>query len=278
MRGIIGLSELSLGFIGCGAMGTAIISGIASNKTVSPEKIWVYDLEKERIEYLKREFSVKEASDYADICQNSNYIFLAVKPADLHSLLNEIKSYLNSGHLLISVIAGKTTGFIESALEGQAKVIRLMPNTPCLIGEGVVAISPGSKATAEQLQQVESLVSTLGITIQTEEKKLDAITAVSGSGPGYAYLFMEAMVDGGVNAGLDRNTAEKLVAQTFLGAARMAQSTGKSFGELKNSVTSPGGTTIAAIKHMEKNSLRGIAMDAVEIAAQKAKKLSQEDD
>ena len=272
------MSEVSLGFIGCGAMGTAIISGIASNKTVSPETIWVYDLEKERIEYLKREFSVKEASDYADICQNSNYIFLAVKPADLHSLLNEIKSYLNSGHLLISVIAGKTTGFIESALEGQAKVIRLMPNTPCLIGEGVVAISPGSKATAEQLQQVESLVSTLGITIQTEEKKLDAITAVSGSGPGYAYLFMEAMVDGGVNAGLDRNTAEKLVAQTFLGAARMAQSTGKSFGELKNSVTSPGGTTIAAIKHMEKNSLRGIAMDAVEIAALKAKKLSQEDD
>ncbi len=264
------MKNFSPGFIGCGAMGTAIIKGIIQSKTVKAENIWIYDVSEEKMDLLKNELSVNRASNYAELCQKSNCIFLAVKPADLQQLLARLKEQLNREHLIVSVIAGKSINFMESVLENNVRIIRLMPNTPCLIGEGVVAIAKGSRATDKDLDRVENMISSLGLTLLIEEKHLDAVTALSGSGPGYVYLFMEALVDGGVNIGLNRQIAEKMVIQTVLGSAQMAKSTGKSFSDLKNSVTSPGGTTIAALRLLESNSFHGTVMNAVQEALQKA--------
>ena len=281
------MEQLSLGFIGCGAMGSAIISGIVKSNTVPAEHIWVYDVDADKPESIKNKFAVNMADDLSELCRESDYIFLAVKPADLQDLLENIRDCITGEHLLISVIAGKTTEFIESIISGDSSaacgdnagnhplVIRLMPNTPCLIGEGVVAVAPGSRATEDQVASVERLVEPLGLTVNTREKYMDAITALSGSGPGYAFVFMEALVDGAVNSGLDRPTAEKMASQTLLGAAAMARDTGRSLADLKGSVTSPGGTTIAAINLMENRAFRGTVMDAVGEATRKAGELNK---
>ncbi len=267
------MEQLTLGFIGCGSMGTAIIKGIVKNNTVDSDKIWVYDVQADKAEALQKNISVNVASDYSELCEKSDCIFLVVKPADLSHLLSRINNLLHENHLIVSVIAGISTGFIDSALGNNHRVIRLMPNTPCLIGEGVIAISPGKYARESDPDMVEELVASLGLTIKTEDKYMDAITALSGSGPAYVLLFLESLVEGGVNIGLDRQTAENLATQTLMGTAKMAQSSGNNYVELKNSVASPGGTTIAALKSLETNAFRGTVMDAVAAAFQRAKSL-----
>lgn len=267
------MEQVNTGFIGCGAMGSAIIKGIINNNIISPENIWGYDLSRDKTENLKNNFGINIASNYAELCENSKQIFLAVKPADFKTVMREIKAFINKDHTVISIAAGISTAFMESVLGEYTRIIRLMPNTPCLIGEGVIAVSPGKYALNDDVDKVERMVRSLGHTLVVKEKHMNAVTALSGSGPAYAYLFMEALVDGGVSAGLDRRTATELAAQTLSGAAKMVQTTGKTLPELKYSVTSPGGTTIAALNILEENAFRGTVINAVAGAVRRAKEL-----
>ncbi len=267
------MERMSPGFIGCGAMGSAIIKGIINKNIMPAGNIWAYDLFHEKTKLLKNDYNVNIASDYTELLKKSSQIFLAVKPGDFKSLLEKIKPYLRNEHIFISIAAGVSTAFIESRLGGEVRVIRLMPNTPCLIGEGVVVLSSGKFTSKTDMDAVEEMVKCLGMTLNLKEEYMNAVTALSGSGPGYVFLFLEALVDGGVNVGLDRQTATDLAVQTLSGAAKMVQATGKSLPELKSSVTSPGGTTIAALKIFEENAFRGTVMNAVTEATRRAKEI-----
>jgi pyrroline-5-carboxylate reductase len=266
-----------IGIIGCGAMGSALLRGIAVSRGTPAADILVYDLNKKRAESAAGPVGAGVAADTGEMLQRCRCIFLAVKPQDAAAVVEPWgKTFQPRDHLLISLVAGVTIKFYERLLPGGSKIIRLMPNTPCLIREGAVALSAGSAVSAEDLAGVRLLLGGLGLTMVVPEKLMDAVTALSGSGPAYLYLFAEALIDGGVNAGLDRETASALALQTILGAARMLKECDRSPAELRHDVTSPAGTTAAALAVLEKRSFRGSIIDAVAAAAERAGELNRE--
>jgi pyrroline-5-carboxylate reductase len=198
-----------------------------------------------------------------------------VKPDQVAAVLAEQRGNFTNAHLLISIAAGVTLAKMEAALLAGTRVIRVMPNTPALVGEAAAAFALGKSATAADGELVKKLLSAVGIAFQVKESLLDAVTGLSGSGPAYVYQFIEALSDGGVAAGLPRDIATKLAAQTVLGAAKMVLETGQHPGALKDQVTSPGGTTIEGLHELEKGKMRATVMSAVRAATEKSKKLGQ---
>ncbi len=270
------LIDYRIGLIGCGAMGTAIIQGIINNKTAKPEQITVFDIDQSKTDELKKTCRVTTAPGAASLCSGVDIIILAVKPADYGSLLSETASAIAEKHLLISVAAGISSSYIEELLSPKkTRVIRMMPNTPCLIGQGAIACSAGSYADEQDLSMAGEITAGLGLTVTVKEKYMDAVTGLSGSGPAYIYLIIEALIDGGISAGLDRETATALVLRTVTGAGEMLIRTGKHPAELKSMVTSPAGTTMAGLQVMEDNALRGTIIRAVEAAVRRAGELSE---
>lgn len=266
-----------IGIIGCGAMGAALARGIASSGAVSPADIRLYDRDKKRAEAAAGEWGLRVAAGPEVLLQKSRYLFVAVKPQDVAGAVNSWKKHFQPGaHLLISLAAGVTMQFYRELLPAGSKIIRLMPNTPCLIGEGAIAMSTGSGVGAGEAAEIKELLAGLGLTLAVPEKLLDAVTGLSGSGPAYLYLFVEALVDAGVNAGLDHESASKLALQTVLGAARMLQESGRPPAELRREVTSPAGTTAAALAVLENRSFRGSLIAAVEAAVERAGELKLE--
>ena len=265
----------TIGFLGAGKMATALAKGFVKAGLVKPAKLVASDVIEPARRAFAQETGGKSVASNLDVLKAANVLILAVKPDQVAGVLKEIRGEFTTSHLLVSIAAGVTLAKLEEALGAQARVIRVMPNTPALVGASASAYALGRLATENDGQLAERLLSSVGVAFRVKESLLDAVTGLSGSGPAYIYSIIEALSDGGVAAGLPRDIATKLAAQTALGAAKMVLETGQHPGALKDMVTSPGGTTIEGLHELEKAGLRGALMNAVRAATEKSKKLGQ---
>jgi len=260
----------TIGFIGAGAMGEAIIKGLVNSQVAGADQILAAEPREERRAYLSQTYGIIATPDNLELLRRADVIFLAVKPQVIDAVLAELNPEVRPDQLFISIAAGVTLSKLEAALPAGTRVIRVMPNTPCQVGAGVSAIALGAKATEEDWKLADQLFSAVGMAFTIEEKLFDAVTGLSGSGPAYIYMAIEALSDAGVMGGLPRELATRLAAQTVMGSALMVLETKKHPGELKDMVTSPAGTTIEAVYALEKGGLRAALMDAVQAAKTRA--------
>ena len=262
-----------IGFVGAGQMATALAKGFCQAGSVSASSIVACDVYPAAGERFVEQTGGRLAGSNAQVASECQVIFLAVKPQQMSHAMADIRAALRPEHLVVSIAAGITLQTMAAGLGEHVKMIRVMPNTPSLVGCGASALSRGLKATDDDVALIRRLLSNVGIAVEVPEKLMDAVTGLSGSGPAYVYQIIEALSDGGVRMGLPRDTATKLAAQTVLGAAQMVLTTGQHPGSLKDAVTSPGGTTIAGLHALERGGLRGIVMNAVEAATERAREL-----
>lgn len=259
--------------IGGGKMGGVIVGGIVSRKLAPAGEVTVADKVKECLQGLKEAYGVRVTDDNKKAAKSADVVILAVKPQDMGSVLHELSPAIDSDKLVVSIAAGIPTAFIEGHLREGARVIRVMPNTPAMIGEGATALTRGKNAKDLDLDMACLIFGALGITVVVKEELMDAVTGLSGSGPAYGFVIIEALADAGVRMGLSRDVAMKLSAQTMLGAARLCLQGDKPPAELKDMVTSPGGTTIAGLRALEDGKIRATLMAAVEAATLRSKEL-----
>lgn len=264
-----------IGFVGGGKMAEALCKGIITAKLSEANRIIASDVLPERCRLLSQEIGIKTTQNNRDVTSFANIIILAVKPHMMNAMLDDLKNSIIQQHLVVSIAAGIPIRSIESRLQQGIRVIRVMPNTPCLVGLSATAFALGQHATHADGQLVSAMFSSVGKVFQLDEKYLDAVTGLSGSGPAYVYMFIEALSDGGVRMGLPRDIATTLAAQTVLGAAKMLLETGQHPAQLKDAVTSPGGTTIEGISTLEDGGFRSAVINAVEAATLKSKKLGE---
>ena len=265
---------MKIAFLGAGAMGTALMRGLIAAQVYAPAEITAYDVNAARVRELASELGINAADSPADAAQDADVLLAAVKPQVMFEALAPLRDKLTPRHTLISIAPGISTAQLEAAFSQAVPVLRVMPNTPSLVGMGAAAMASGAHATDEHRALGRRIFSAVGLAVDVDEKLLDAVTGLSGSGPAYVYIFIEALSDAGVRVGLPRDVATQLAAQTVLGAAQMVLETGTHPGALKDQVTSPGGTTIAGLHELERNGFRGAVMDAVQAATQRACELS----
>ncbi len=268
-------AKLSIGFLGAGKMATALARGFIHAGLVTADQMIASDPVEGARAAFGREVGAKITTDNAEVVKFASVLLLAVKPDQVAGVLTEIRGQFTKKHLLISIAAGMPLAKLEGGLALKSRVIRVMPNTPALVGASATAYALGKSALAEDGVLAQKLFSAVGIAFAVKEALLDAVTGLSGSGPAYVYLMIEGLSDGGVAAGLPRDIATKLAAQTMLGSAKMVLETGLHPGALKDMVTSPGGTTIEGLHELEKGRVRGALMNAVRAATDKSKKLGQ---
>ena len=267
--------QLTIGFIGAGKMATALAKGFLRAGLVVAEGLVAGDASPEALGAFARETGARTTGRNLEVVKSAAVLILAVKPGQVGDVLSEIRGALTEDHLLISIAAGVTLAKLQAGLAPGARLIRVMPNTPALVGASATGFAAGESALPADAALAQRLFSSVGVAFQVKESLLDAVTGLSGSGPAYVYLFIEALSDGGVAAGLPRDVATRLAAQTLLGGARMVLETGLHPGALKDMVTSPGGTTIEGIHELELGGLRGTVMSAVRAAADKSRFLGQ---
>ena len=267
------LKSLKLGFIGGGAMAENILRGILSSELIAADRITVSDIQPERIRFLEDNFKVQTTLDNGRVVTDSNVIILCVKPQNMKKMLDEISAVSDDTKLFLSIAAGVKSETISTGLKDKGRIIRIMPNIAAKVLQSASALCTGHSATEEDLHIAEKIFNAIGNTVVIEEKLMDAVTGLSGSGPAYFFVIIEAMADAGVKAGLSRKTAQQLAAQTCYGAAKLVLETGSSPATLKDMVTSPAGTTIAGIHVMEKAAVRGSMMAAVEAAVKRSEEL-----
>jgi pyrroline-5-carboxylate reductase len=261
-----------IAFIGGGAMGEAMIRCLLTKNVVASQDMVVSDVSQARRELLKKEYGVNTVADNKEAAKKADLIILAVKPQNLAQVMGEIKG-LAASQLILSIVAGATISNLSQGL-GHSCLIRAMPNTPAQIGEGMTMWTATAEVGQEQRNLARSVLGALGKEIcVTDEKYMNMATAVSASGPAYVFLFIEAFVDAGVHVGLPRDMAQTLVMQTILGSAHTIERTGKHPADLRNLVTSPGGTTTEALLQLEEGSFRSLLMKAVAAAYKKAERL-----
>lgn len=265
----------TIGFIGCGKMAQAMIQGVLSSEIVSAEQIIVSANTNETLTLVENKYSIKTTLDNSEVASQANLLFLAVKPNLYAEIINEIANNVKGDTIIITIAAGISLSFIESNFGKPVKAVRSMPNTPSLVGEGMSALCANDQVTTNELTEVISLFEGFGRAEVVEEKLMDAIPAVSGSSPAYAYMFIEALADGAVMQGIPRDQAYKLASQALLGAAKMVLETGLHPGELKDNVCTPGGATIQAVATLEKHNFRSSVISAMESCTKKSKELSQ---
>ncbi len=268
-------SPLKIGFLGAGKMAAALAKGFLKAGLAVPDGLIASDPYPAARESLARETGMKTTAVNGDVLRAAPIIVLAVKPDQVASVLAEVRPAFTAEHLLISIAAGVPLARLEAALPGGARVVRVMPNTPALVGASASGFALGQGTRPGDTALVEQLLSSVGLAVSVKESLLDAVTGLSGSGPAYVFLMIEALSDGGVAAGLPREVATRLAAQTLLGSARLLLETGQHPGALKDMVTSPGGTTIEGLHELEKAGVRGALINAVRAAADKSKKLGQ---
>jgi pyrroline-5-carboxylate reductase len=264
-----------IGFIGGGKMGEALVKGVLRAKLSSAGKIIVSDVDKKRCQILEKETGIKTTQENKKVTSGSDIIILAIKPNVMGDILEELKNDIAPKHLVVSIAAGIPLSFIESFLNKGCRAIRVMPNTPCLVGETAAGYALGKNATQDDGKLVGQILNAVGKSFLLEEKHLDAVTGLSGSGPAFIYMVIEALTDGGVKMGLPREVSTRLAAQTAFGAAKMVLESGMHIGELKDFVTSPGGTTIEGLHALEKGGIRNALINAVEAATKKSKRLGR---
>ncbi len=262
---------ISIGFIGAGNMAEAIIGGIVKNGIISGDNIFAFDISKDRIEYISEKYNINFLDSEEKVLQESEYVFLAVKP-QIFPYLRDKGIGINYKGTVISIMAGVDLNSLKIAFP-KAEIVRTMPNFPALVGEGVTGICFSDNVSDLKKETVKNILASIGKTLVLEEKNIDALTGLSGSGPAFVFRFAEALADAGVYCGLSRKDAYLLAAQTIYGSAKMIMETGIHPGDLKDSVTSPGGTTIEGIKELEKNGFRNAVMEAVISSYKKSKEL-----
>lgn len=268
------LKGQKIGFLGGGAMGEALVGGLLRAGLVSPSNICLSDVNAGRLEQLQAKYGVNTKTENLDVVKEADIVILAVKPQVVAPLLKEVAPAARPDQTFISIAAGIATGFIESCLAAPIPVVRVMPNTPCLVGEGASAVSPGKHAGAKNIKKAMAIFAAAGKAVEVPESMLDCVTGLSGSGPAYMYVILEAFADGAVRLGLPRDKARELAAQTMLGSAKMVLETGEHPGKLKDMVTTPGGTTAAGLFALEEGALRALLMKAVEAATRRSSELS----
>lgn len=265
-----------IGFIGCGKMAQAMIAGILKGEIAKPNQIIGSAVTQDTRELVKEKYGIRMTDNNVDVAKDSDILFLAVRP-DLHTLvINEIKNVTTEHTVVITVAAGIDIDYLSQSFGKNVKIVRSMPNTPSLVGEGMSAICYNSHVNNEDLDNVISIFNSFGKTEVIEEGLMDAIPAISGSSPAYVYMFIEALADGGVMQGIPRQKAYKLAAQAVLGAAKMVLETGEHPGKLKDNVCSPSGATIQAVSTLEKESFRGSILSAMESCTQRIHEISNE--
>ena len=260
-----------IGIIGCGNMGGAILKGALASGVLAPEQAYVYDISPVAMEVAKG-LGVNLMTSDEEVCANSDIILLAVKPQNAAEALEQCKKALD-GKALMSIVAGVTVERLQNMIDGTPRILRIMPNTPALVFEGAFALCSDNDFLPEELDAAKAIYEKLGIVEMIPEKLIDAVCGLSGGGPAWVAMFIEAMGDAGVKNGLPRSTAYRLAAQTCLGTAKMVLETGKHPGELKDMVTSPGGTTIEGCEALERGGMRFAVMDCVNKATEKSKRL-----
>lgn len=267
------LKGKSIGFIGGGTMAEAIMRGITAGGLVDAAAVYATDVSEKRCGHLRDTLGIGIFSTNAELVQKVDIIFLAVKPQIIDTVLQEIGPRLQSSQLVVSIAAGVATPTLEKHLSEPVPVVRVMPNTPVLVREGATAVTLGRFAAREHEELVMELFGAVGRTVAIQEELMDAVTGLSGSGPAYICLIIEALADGGVRMGLSRSTALTLAAQTLLGTAKLLLETGQHPGVLKDMVTSPGGTTIAGVHALEEGGLRASLINGVAAAAERSREL-----
>lgn len=270
------LSQSKIGFLGGGNMAAALVKGLLHSKVVPPEQIIVSDVKSERLAHLRETHGVHTTQDNHELVKLADVVVLAVKPQVFDKVLDAVGADFRSDQLLVSVAAGVPVSAMEARLPENARVVRSMPNTPATVDAGATAIAPGTHATDDDLEIARALFAAVGRVVTLDETLLDAVTGLSGSGPAYVMLMIEALADGGVKVGLHRDTALLLAAQTVFGSAKLLLETGEHPGRLKDMVTSPGGTAIAGLHTLESGGLRRTLIDAVEAATKRAGELGEQ--
>ena len=254
-------------------MAEALVAGIVKSRLAVPGNLLATDISQERLKLLKDRYHIQIGSKNSDAVLWADIIILCVKPQVINEVLTDIQLGLSKKQLVISVAAGVPIHTIQASIGQTTPLVRAMPNTPAVIQEGVTALSGCPDLSAEYLEMAEHIFESVGKVAVVNESLMDAVTGLSGSGPAYVYLAIEALIDGGVRVGLPRNVAQTLAVQTVLGSAKMVRETGEHPAVLKDRVTSPGGTTIAGLQRLEEGGLRATLIDAVEAAAQRSREL-----
>jgi pyrroline-5-carboxylate reductase len=265
----------SISFIGGGNMAEAMVRGLLRGGHYAPGSISVSAPRAERGDELQDRYGVYASTDNREVAARGDIVMLSVKPQILRTILGEIAASIRDDALIISIAAGFPISAIEARLGRPMRIVRAMPNTPALVDSGATAISRGPHATPADVEHAKRIFDAVGITVELDESLLDAVTGLSGSGPAYVFLILEALSDAGVKVGLSRRTAQLLATQTVLGSAKLLLETNEHPGRLKDMVTSPGGTAITGLHTLEHGGLRTTLMDAVEAATRRSKELGE---
>lgn len=266
--------DKQIGFIGCGNMGMAMIGGMINKNIVSSNQIICSDLNTANLKNASEKYGLTTTTDNNKVAKNADILILSIKPDLYSSIINEIKEVIKNDAIIVTIAAGKSIESTENAFNKKVKVVRVMPNTPALVGEGMSALCPNEMVTEKDLEDVLNIFNSFGQTEIVSEKLMDVVTSVSGSSPAYVYMIIEAMADAAVLDGMPRNQAYKFAAQAVLGSAKMVLETGIHPGELKDMVCSPGGTTIEAVATLEEKGLRTAIISAMQRCTQKSVELS----
>lgn len=267
------IMESKVVFVGAGNMAEAIVSGMVAGGFCAPEKIVMTDIRPDRLVDLEQEYGVR-TSQRNDGVQNAEIVVLAVKPQVMTDVLEEMAAHLNPETLVISIAAGIPSAKIEKMLGGKPRVVRVMPNTPALVGQGASAIAAGTHADEADLDVTEAILNCVGLTVRVDEKQMDVVTALSGSGPAYVFYLLEGMLTAAEEMGLEPATARRLALKTVEGAARLMTDTGEDAAALRTKVTSKGGTTEAAIHALNDANMKGAIIKAVKAAKARSQELS----
>lgn len=267
------MNERTVGFLGAGNMARALTKALLHANMVEPDRVIASDISDERLEAIADRFGIRTTFDNAEVVRCADILVLSVKPQVVDKVLPTIADNFRPDTLLISIVAGVRLKALAARLPKEAKIIRAMPNTPSMVLAGATALSAGPRVSGPEIQMTKQFFKTLGRAVVIDESLLDAVTGLSGSGPAYVMLMIEALADGGVKVGLHRETALTLAAQTVYGSAKLLLDSGEHPGRLKDMVTSPGGTAIAGLHTLESGGLRRTLMDAVENATRRAEQL-----
>ena len=267
--------DYKIGFIGAGNMATALIKGLVQSADFGREQLLASDKDEGALRNIFDQYGLQCYSSNAQLVAASSAVVLSVKPQIIREVLQEVKSSIREDHLIISIAAGIPLKMIKSVIARDIPLIRVMPNTPALVQEGVSALAGCPRVTHEQMTLAKQIFGAVGDTVDVEETMMDAVTALSGSGPGYVFKMMECMVDGGVAVGLERDTSIRLVVQTFLGASYLARESEDSLSRLREMVTSPGGTTAAGLAIFDSLGLGEIVQKAIEAATRRSLELGK---
>ncbi|GAA0114627.1 pyrroline-5-carboxylate reductase [Clostridium senegalense] len=264
-----------IGFIGSGNMGKAMIGGIIKSNLVKPNQVIVSDLNESKLDEIDREFGVSTTTNSNEVAKKADILFLAIKPNVYDIVMKEIKQDLSKDKVIVTIAAGKTIQDIENVLGEDKKIVRTMPNTPALVNEGMSALCRNKNISEEELNNIKDIFKSFGKAEVVDEYLIDSVIGVSGSSPAYVFMFIEALADGAVIGGMPRDKAYKFAAQAVLGSAKMVLETGMHPGMLKDMVCSPGGTTIEAVRSLERNGFRASVIEAVVDCMRKSEEMTK---